>query len=121
MHNSHSGDLVVRGPKALTLAEETELLSYAKEMAARQIPLERKTVMSLAAEMDRVKRPGAPFFSDHGPSDGWWDKFMKRHPKELSLRHPSKVHGGHTAMARQSVIDHHFQFTKKVGVISKHF
>ena len=95
----------------MTCAEEMMLVEFAKEMGRRQLPLERRLLMKYAGEMDGLKEK--PYFVDREPSNGWWSRFRHRHC-DISLRRPSKVHGGHTSMAKKSVFDRLFRLGQEV-------
>ena len=96
----------MREPRALDPVEEQELQDFCLFMQRLANPLTKKDVLHYAWELDNMKK--TPFFGDSGPTNGWWNHFINRHPT-LSLHTPSTLDGGRVAMSRKSTMDKHFE------------
>ena len=69
-------------------------------------PLTRKNIMTFAAAIDAKK--ANPSFGPGGPSDGWWKRFIGRHP-DVAMRKPGFMAGGRATTAHISVVNKFFQ------------
>jgi len=58
-----------------------------------------------------------------GPGHTWWDKFKKRHAKDLTLRKPDNLDRGRSCMANKTAMKQHFDLLREtlinLGIMDK--
>lgn len=109
-------------PTELSEEEESGLVYYIKYMSSIAHPLSVATIKLFAWNIAKKKR-GSRFNGKTGPGHNWWDKFKKRHSKDLTLRKPDNLDRGRSRMANQTVMNQHFELLKttmdKLGITDK--
>lgn len=99
-------------PTELTDSEEDALIYYIKYMASIANPLSVSAIKGFAWNIAK-KKDTTRFNEISGPGHSWWEKFKKRHAKDLTLRKPDNLDRGHSRMGNQTVMNQHFALLKE--------
>ena len=101
-----------RRRKELSDDEENALIYYIKYMASIAHPLSVPAIKAFTWNIAKIKKTNR-FNPLKGPGHTWWDKFKKRHIKEITLRKPDKLDRGRSRMANVTVMKQHFDLLWK--------
>ena len=104
---THSGPITV-----LTAEEEEELVGYCLNMQQLGFGLTKSSVNYAVLQM--VKGRGHPF-SEKGPAQAWWTRFMKDHP-ELSFRKPQAFTAARAQKGNPIIINDHYNKLQRIVI-----
>ena len=95
--------------------EETALINYIKYMASVAHPLSVPAIKAFEWAISK-RRNSKRFNTVTGTGHTWWEKFKKRHEKEITLRKPDKLNGGRSRIANVNAMTHNFSLLGKIMI-----
>ena len=91
----------------VTGEEETALVNYIKYMSGQGFPLTRTILRAYIISLCKSKGSGSLFNLEKGPSDNWFQEFVKRHP-ELTERESERYDRARSRMSNSTVMIQYF-------------
>ena len=97
------------GPeRMITEEEETAIVNYIKYMSRQGFPLTRAILRTYIISLCKSKESTSLFNLEKGPSDKWFQAFVKRHP-ELTEREAERYDRARARMSNSNVMTQYFE------------